>query len=190
MTDREDFSDGEEGRWLSISEAAELTGRHANTIRNWIREGRLEHVREEPYSGGTRYLLSEDEMQSMIAIPGPSNALPTTRGGWDRLVAQVRGLAELAGCQEPMIERMEPRIRNITPNHSILSGPATPAGVRGVTPSPPPRFASCRWIRVWLRCRPLPTPSGPTPVASQTSACERARAHRRRACARGGTAST
>jgi excisionase family DNA binding protein len=96
MTDRDGFSDGE-GRWLSITEAAELTGRHRNTIRNWILEGRLRHVREEPYSGGTRYLLLDDEMQSMIAIPGPSSALPTTRGGWDRLVAQVRGLAELAG---------------------------------------------------------------------------------------------
>lgn len=97
MTADEGFSGSEEGRWLTITEAAELTGRHPNTIRNWVREGRLEHVREEPYPGGTRYLLWEDEMLTMIAIPERSNALPTTRGGWDRLIAQMRGLVELAG---------------------------------------------------------------------------------------------
>jgi regulator of replication initiation timing len=35
----------------------------------------------------------------VVALASPwarSSSLPTTRAGWDRLVAQVRGLAELA----------------------------------------------------------------------------------------------
>lgn len=76
MTADEGSEDTSEGRW--VTEAAELTGRHPNTIRNWVRDRRLQHVREEPYSGGTRYLLSEDEMQTMIAIQMAASGLVLT----------------------------------------------------------------------------------------------------------------
>lgn len=97
MTTDDEFAGSEEGRWVTINEAAAITGRHPNTIRNWVREGRFSHVGEEPHPGGIRYLLAEDEVMTMMAIPAQSDARPKTRGDWDRLAAQLRRAADVVG---------------------------------------------------------------------------------------------
>lgn len=97
MTTEKDAEDASEGRWVTINESAEITGRHPNTIRNWVREGRFSHVGQEPHPGGIWYLLAEDEVMTMMVIPERSNARPNTRGDWDRLAAQLRSAAEVVG---------------------------------------------------------------------------------------------
>jgi hypothetical protein len=123
MTTDTDSGDSSEGGWVTINQAAELTGRHPNSIRNWLRQGRLHHVREEPHPGGVRYLLREDEVVALTSSRERSSSLPTTHAGWDRLAAQVRGLAELVeeGAEvrrrlseaEAQVERLEAENREL-----------------------------------------------------------------------------
>jgi len=77
---------------ITIPEAARRTGRNPETIRRWVRAGRLRSERV-----GTQHLVDEDELEGLIddrplSLP---EAWRTTTGGspmppWERLVRDGR----------------------------------------------------------------------------------------------------
>lgn len=79
---------------LTVPEAARRTGRNPETIRRWIRSGRLR-----AHKAGTQHLIEEADLEEVIAENG---SLPLPRG-WDQTwtgepmpdwVALVRELRE------------------------------------------------------------------------------------------------
>ena len=77
---------------LTVPEAARLTGRDPETIRRWVRSGRLNARRD-----GPRLLLFREDVEAIIAcerVPLPSSWSTTTAGGqpdWVALVRRSRG---------------------------------------------------------------------------------------------------
>lgn len=57
---------------LTVPEAARRTGRNAETIRRWIREGRLRSQRV-----GTQYLIDEDALAEAV---GEAELIPRVGG--------------------------------------------------------------------------------------------------------------
>ena len=80
---------------LTVPEAARRTGRNPETIRRWIREGKLASRKV-----GTQHLIEEDDLDSISAPAGDSFPLPaawrTTLTGepmpdWTALIRSSRG---------------------------------------------------------------------------------------------------
>ena len=59
---------------LTVPEAAERVGRNPETIRRWIRSGRLSAQKV-----GTQHLVDEGDLDALLAV----EALPVP-AGWDR----------------------------------------------------------------------------------------------------------
>ncbi|MGH2747369.1 MAG: helix-turn-helix domain-containing protein [Actinomycetota bacterium] len=60
---------------LTVPEVAKRTGRNAETIRRWIREGKLRARKV-----GTQHVIEEEDLESLLddgLLPAPA--------GWDRL---------------------------------------------------------------------------------------------------------
>ncbi len=77
---------------LTVPEAARHTGRNPETIRRWIRAGRLRSERV-----GTQHLIDEDELDALtgdIILPVPGGwgtfADGTPQPDWARLVRRDR----------------------------------------------------------------------------------------------------
>lgn len=79
---------------LTVPEAAKRAGKDPETIRRWIRGGRLRSQRV-----GTQYLIDEADLDAVTAtgdsIPRPPGWPKTTRSGrpmpdWVALVREVR----------------------------------------------------------------------------------------------------
>jgi excisionase family DNA binding protein len=78
---------------ITVPEAARRTGRHPETIRRWIRSGRLRSQRV-----GTQHLVDEAELRAVAAADAPLD-LPTAwrtaddgtpLPDWERLVRDAR----------------------------------------------------------------------------------------------------
>jgi len=56
-----------EGNWLTLKQAAQLTGYAESSIRRWIKEGRLPKsaVRKEPIPSGVRYWVKAESVQAL-----------------------------------------------------------------------------------------------------------------------------
>ena len=77
---------------LTVQEAARLTGRNPETIRRWVRSGRLQSRRD-----GPRLLLFDDEVDALLAppaLPLPVAWLQTTFGRQPDWVAYLRRTRE------------------------------------------------------------------------------------------------
>ena len=61
---------------LTVPQAAERVGRNPETVRRWIRAGRLRSERV-----GTQHLIEESELQALTDVP-PDYVPP---GGWGTL---------------------------------------------------------------------------------------------------------
>lgn len=63
---------------VTVPEAARRTGRHPETVRRWIREGRLAAEKV-----GTQYLVDEGDLEAMVADVEvvPSRRYSTTATG-------------------------------------------------------------------------------------------------------------
>ncbi|MEX0658012.1 MAG: helix-turn-helix domain-containing protein [Egibacteraceae bacterium] len=77
---------------MTVPEAARRTGRHPETIRRWIRAGRLR-----AHKAGTQHLIDEADLDAIIgeatvALPAGWERLDdgTPRPDWARLVADSR----------------------------------------------------------------------------------------------------
>lgn len=58
---------------LTVPQAAEKVGRNPETVRRWIRAGRLRAERV-----GTQHLIDEGELAELVATPAPLEV----PGGW------------------------------------------------------------------------------------------------------------
>jgi excisionase family DNA binding protein len=65
---------------LTVPEAAKRIGRNPETVRRWIRDGRLRSTRV-----GTQYVIDEDDLDDVVAN---NDIVP--RGGGDRTVTGER----------------------------------------------------------------------------------------------------
>lgn len=61
---------------LTVPQAAKRTGRHPETIRRWIREGRLRASKV-----GTQHLIEDADLEEAISAEGAE--LPIPAGWWD-----------------------------------------------------------------------------------------------------------
>jgi excisionase family DNA binding protein len=77
---------------LTVAEASRLTGRDPETIRRWVRTGRLQSRRD-----GPRLLLFEDEVETMLtppSLPLPAAWLDAPLAGQPDWVAYLRRTRE------------------------------------------------------------------------------------------------
>ena len=79
---------------ITVPEAARRTGRNPETIRRWIRSGRLRAERV-----GTQYLVEEDALRQLVEEPPPA-AVPeewrsfpdgSAQPDWASIVRRSRG---------------------------------------------------------------------------------------------------
>jgi excisionase family DNA binding protein len=56
---------------ITVPEAARRTGRNPETIRRWIREGKLRSQKV-----GTQHLIDEDELDALVDVDGEMAPLP------------------------------------------------------------------------------------------------------------------
>ncbi len=64
---------------LTVPQAAERTGRNPETIRRWIRQGKLRASKI-----GTQHVIEEQDLEAMQSGPYP-NMLPLPKEwGWDK----------------------------------------------------------------------------------------------------------
>ena len=78
---------------LTVPEAASRSGRNAETIRRWIRAGRLRSTRV-----GTQYLVEPDELDSLtqgedtLPLPDSLRTMPDGRPQppWVRIIREQR----------------------------------------------------------------------------------------------------
>jgi excisionase family DNA binding protein len=79
---------------ITVPEAARRTGRNPETIRRWIRSGRLRAERV-----GTQHLVEEDALAELVGEP-PAPAVPdewrrfpdgSPQPDWARIVRRSRG---------------------------------------------------------------------------------------------------
>jgi len=78
---------------LTVPETAERLGRHPETVRRWIRSGRLR-----AHKVGTQHVIEEEDVAAMeredtVALPRGWDRLSdgTTAPPWERLVREGRG---------------------------------------------------------------------------------------------------
>jgi excisionase family DNA binding protein len=77
---------------LTVSEASALTGRDPETIRRWVRQGRLSARRD-----GPRLLLDASEVEALLVpdtLPVPEAWRRTATGEQPRWVAYLRRTRE------------------------------------------------------------------------------------------------
>jgi excisionase family DNA binding protein len=60
---------------LTVAEAARRSGRHPETIRRWIREGRLRAKKV-----GTQHIIEEEDLESML-----EDGLLSAPADWDQM---------------------------------------------------------------------------------------------------------
>jgi excisionase family DNA binding protein len=109
---------------VRIVELAKILGIHRNTIRNWIKSGKLKatpHV-------GKRYLISEHDFRRFCKETGISEDIPAALAVQD--ASGVPALRQAVKLQTPAIER---KVR--MPNQPIGSVLVVGGGIAGIQAS-------------------------------------------------------
>ena len=86
---------------ITMREAAEVAGVHRNTVRNWVRSGKVDTVRLEagPDGSGDIWRIDRDELEEKGLIAGEPQTVPVTAATETDTASPVREGYELVPPQ-------------------------------------------------------------------------------------------